>query len=125
MNGHSHNASHPLFGGAIKASIPTHFLDARFSPYISKLTASNFRDVPDNQEVFVSNLSETSLIFDILEHVNTPDPSAAEYHFDALATDNEVDDDDDTDDSRIFSLQNLPSSHHPHLPYPPTTFLKC
>jgi hypothetical protein len=77
---------------------------------------SNFRSIPDNQEVFVSNLNELSLIFDILERVDAPDSAAAEYHFDALATDNEVDEDDD-DDSRVFSTRSLPSSEHPKLTY--------
>jgi hypothetical protein len=79
----------------------------------------NFREVPDNQEVFVSNLDETSLIFDILEQVDAPDSSAAEFHFDALAADNEVDEDDD-DDSRVFSTRSLPMTEHPHLPEVPT-----
>jgi len=71
--------------------------------------------VPDNQEVFVSNLDETSIIFDILERVDAPDSAAAEFHFDALAADNEVDEGDD-DDSRVFSTRSLTSSEHPKLP---------
>jgi hypothetical protein len=114
MTANGHNTTRPLFGGAIKASIPPHFLDARFPPFLLQLTGSNFRDVPDNQEVFVSNLSETSLIFDILERVDVPDNAAAEFHFDALAVDNEVDD-DDIDDSHIFAINNLPLTAHPHL----------
>jgi len=66
----------------------------------------------------VSNLDETSVIFDILERVDAPDSSAAEFHFDALAADNEVDDDDD-DNSRVFSTRRLPSSEHENLPYFP------
>jgi hypothetical protein len=74
------------------------------------------RDVPDNQEVFVSNLDETSILFDVLEKVDAPDSAAAEFHFDALAVDNEVDEDDD-DDSRVFSTRSLPTSQHEKLPY--------
>jgi len=77
--------------------------------------ASNFREVPDNQEVFVSNLDETSIIFDVLERVDAADAAAAEFHFDALAADNEVDEGDD-DDSRVFSTRFIPSSEHPKLP---------
>jgi Ran-interacting Mog1 protein len=82
---------------------------------------SNFRSVPDNQEVFVSNLSELSLIVDILERVDAPDSEAAEFHFDALAADNEVDEDDD-DDSRVFSTRSLPPSEHEKLPYLPPPY---
>jgi hypothetical protein len=55
-------------------------------------------------------------MFDILERVDTPDSEAAEFHFDALAVDNEVDEDDD-DDSRVFSSRFLSSSEHEQLPY--------
>ncbi len=77
---------------------------------------SNFRSIPDNQEVFVSNLDETSIIFDVLERVDAPDSEAAEFHFDALAVDNEVDEEEE-DDSRVFSARSLPSSEHEKLPY--------
>ena len=72
--------------------------------------------MPDHQEVFVSNLDDTSIIFDVLEKVDAPDNEAAEFHFDALAVDNEVEDDDD-DDSMVFSTRPLPSSEHGKLPY--------
>jgi len=107
MNGHS-SAPKSLFGGAIKTVFPDHFLNA-----------SNFRSVPDNQEVFVSNLDDTSIIFDVLEQVPASDTSAAEFHFDALAVDNEVDEDDDDDDSRVFSTRSLASSEHSKLPSVP------
>jgi hypothetical protein len=115
MNGH--DSSYPLFGGSIKTDIPPNFLDARYPPFPHEANLdSNFRSIPDNQEVFVSNLDETSIIFDILERVDAPDSEAAEFHFDALAVDNEVDDDDDDDDSRVFSTRSLPSSEHEKLP---------
>jgi Ran-interacting Mog1 protein len=57
------------------------------------------------------------LIFDILERVDAPDSAAAEFHFDALAADNEVDDDDD-DDSRVFSTRLVPTAEHPRLDVP-------
>src|SRR5277367_2379371 len=84
-----------------------------------KLTLRNFRSVPDNQEVFVSNLDDTSIIFDVLEQVPASDASAAEFHFDALAVDNEVDEDDEDDDSRVFSTRSLASSEHSKLPSVP------
>ena len=117
MNGHSSAKS--LFGGAIKTVFPDHFLDASYFPSLCKwLMPRNFRSVPDNQEVFVSNLDDTSIIFDILEQVPASDASAAEFHFDALAVDNEVDEDDDGD-SRVFSTRALPSSEHSKLPSVP------
>jgi hypothetical protein len=61
-------------------------------------------------------VNETSIIFDVLERIDAPDSAAAELHFDALAMENEVDEDED-DDSRIFSTSSLPSSEHRKLPY--------
>jgi hypothetical protein len=63
----------------------------------------------------VSNLDETSIIFDVLERVESSDIEAAEYHFDALAVDNEVDEDDD-DESRVFTTRLIPPSER-KLPY--------
>lgn len=53
-----------LFGGAITASLPENFEDA-----------SKFRQIPDNQEVFVDKDSDVSVIVEILE---TPDNSDIE-----------------------------------------------
>src|SRR5271169_1775216 len=97
-----------------KLSFLTTSLTHRNLPHSVKLTLRNFRSVPDNQEVFVSNLDDTSIIFDVLEQVPAPDPLTAEFHFDALAVDNEVDE-DDNDDSRIFSTRGLPASEHSKL----------
>lgn len=75
-----------LFGGAITTVIPESFVDA-----------SNFREVPDNQEVFVSmsdDDGDVSIIVDILERVELEgavsegdeDMKAMEVHFsDVLA----------------------------------------
>jgi len=51
---------------------------------------------------------------DVLEYVRVPDDDAAEFHFDALAADNEVDVDDD-EESRVFSNRSLPAAEHPKL----------
>jgi len=70
-----------LFGGAITVSLPSQMVDA-----------SEFRDIPDNQEVFVDNDSDVSWIIEILQRVDTPSFSdAITTHFDALASDNEAD----------------------------------
>lgn len=45
-----------LFGGAMEILVPNGFLDV-----------SEIRQVPDNQEVFVSNYSDASLIVELLE----------------------------------------------------------
>jgi len=55
-----------LFGGAITASIPSSFIDA-----------SNLRQVPDNQEVFVDGDGLASVTFDILEKLETSDVEKA------------------------------------------------
>ena len=49
-----------LYGGAITCQIPERFLDC-----------SEFRQVPDHQEVFIDkNQSDQSIIFEILEQQN-------------------------------------------------------
>ncbi|EIN03631.1 Mog1p/PsbP-like protein [Punctularia strigosozonata HHB-11173 SS5] len=67
-----------LFGGAITAVIPTRLIDA-----------SDLRQVPDTQEVFLCPDSDVSIIFEILERVQPDDPQdAAKFHFDSVAHDN-------------------------------------
>ena len=63
-------ASRDLYGGAITVSLPTTYIDA-----------SDIRQVPDHQEVFLSNKTLTSLIFEINEYVKLPDPAALHFHF--------------------------------------------
>ncbi|KAI8083298.1 uncharacterized protein B0P05DRAFT_50119 [Gilbertella persicaria] len=69
----------PLFGGAIVAPLPGSFLDA-----------SQFRQVPDNQEVFVDTNTQQSLIFELLEQVESKQHDAIKFHFQQLADDNEA-----------------------------------
>jgi hypothetical protein len=59
-----------LYGGAITTEIPTTMIDA-----------SDIRQIPDHQEVFLSNTTLTSLIFEINQLVKQPDPSALYFHF--------------------------------------------
>ena len=68
---------HPLFGGAINTSIPSHFIDA-----------SEIRQVPDNQEVWLDPDDETSLIVELLEPIDAED--GIDAHFEVLAQDNEA-----------------------------------
>ncbi|KAK0564310.1 hypothetical protein OC861_004359 [Tilletia horrida] len=72
----------PLFGGAITADIPASWKDV-----------SDFRHVPDTQEVWVSPDTsaegEISFILEVLEHVEPERPEdAIKFHFEALAEDN-------------------------------------
>ncbi|KAI0747915.1 Mog1p/PsbP-like protein [Daedaleopsis nitida] len=74
------SAAKELFGGAITVSLPTDLIDA-----------SDFRQVPDTQEVFVSSTSDISLIVEVLQSVDATDlRQAAGLHFDALAHDNDA-----------------------------------
>jgi len=67
-----------LFGGAITALLPANLIDA-----------SNLREVPDNQEVFLYPSSSISIVIEILERVSAnSDKDAAKFHFDSLAHDN-------------------------------------
>ncbi|KAI9018680.1 hypothetical protein CLU79DRAFT_759850 [Phycomyces nitens] len=68
-----------LFGGAIVAPIKNSFMDA-----------SHFRQVPDNQEVFVDTNTQQSLIIELLEQVSADGEESAKFHFGQLASDNDA-----------------------------------
>ncbi|KAL7069416.1 putative nuclear import protein mog1 [Cryptosporidium serpentis] len=68
----------PLYGDSIRVEIPKNFID------ISKI-----RDVPDHQEVFVDDLSESSIIFEILQQIDLKSDKIGEYYFKDLADCNE------------------------------------
>ncbi|KAI8994685.1 ran guanine nucleotide release factor-like protein [Pilobolus umbonatus] len=68
-----------LFGGAITAPVSSTFIDA-----------SNLRQIPDNQEVFIDMNTQQSLIFELLEQVEANQQSCAKYHFEQLAADNDA-----------------------------------
>ncbi|KAI0315520.1 Mog1p/PsbP-like protein [Amylostereum chailletii] len=69
-----------FFGGAITALLPSTLIDA-----------SELRQVPDTQEVFLSPTSDISIILEILESVEPRDFSdVAKFHFDSLAHDNDA-----------------------------------
>ncbi|CAH8478558.1 unnamed protein product [Schistosoma turkestanicum] len=87
--------SHPLFDGAFQCLLPTNVIDA-----------SDLRQIPDNQEVFVHPSTSQSITIDILEYVDANNhEDAARIHFDEISESNEA-----TDPSissiRIVSLQN-------------------
>ncbi|KAI9670088.1 MAG: hypothetical protein M1829_004816 [Trizodia sp. TS-e1964] len=64
-----------LFGGAIKADLPTGYLDV-----------SDIRQVPDNQEIYLDRSGSTNIIFDITERVETTadDQAALVYHLEDI-----------------------------------------
>ncbi|KAI7897504.1 uncharacterized protein BX663DRAFT_528061 [Cokeromyces recurvatus] len=69
----------PLFGGAIEVAVQDSFIDA-----------SQFRQIPDNQEVFVDMATQQSLIFELLEQVEATNEEIAKFHFQQLADDNDA-----------------------------------
>jgi len=83
-----------LYGGAINVNLPTEYLDARYVPLthlnpvhillaviihlrrykdvdemMALISRSDLRQIPDNQEVFLSPKSETSVVIEILAMV--------------------------------------------------------
>eukprot|EP00037_Helgoeca_nana_P000073 m.20034 g.20034 ORF g.20034 m.20034 type:complete len:207 (-) comp10103_c1_seq1:9-629(-) len=69
-----------LFGGAVTVQIQRRFVDV-----------SQFRQVPDNQEVFADALTDQSVIVEVLElEAGQPDDTAAEFHFGSIAHDNDA-----------------------------------
>lgn len=64
-------APRELFGGAIITNLPKDFIDA-----------SDLRQIPDHQEVFLSPRTLTSVIFEINEYVaKANDADAVHFHF--------------------------------------------
>ena len=70
-----------LFGGAIEASLPTGFLDA-----------SDFRQIPDNQEVFTADgATDVSIVFEIVElQAEVPNSIAGRYFWRDFVQSNEA-----------------------------------
>ncbi|ORX64287.1 Mog1p PsbP-like protein, partial [Linderina pennispora] len=68
-----------LYGGAMTMQVPSGMVDI-----------SEFRQVPDNQEVFCDTSTDRSLIIEILEAVPQPGMQAIEYHFAQLANANDA-----------------------------------
>lgn len=51
---------------------------------------SQFRQIPDHQEVLVNVNDERSLMIEILEFASVEDTDVAKFHFDVLAKDNDA-----------------------------------
>ena len=69
----------PLYGGAMLTELPKSYADA-----------SNFREVPDHQEVWVDTSSDRSVIIEVLEQKEVPDTEAMEFFLNDLASFNEA-----------------------------------
>lgn len=90
-------ATHELYGGAMTVSLPTTYIDA-----------SDIRQIPDHQEVFLSNKTLTSLIFEINEYVKQPDPAALYFHFtDVIAPPDRLAKELDAPSKPAFSSKSL------------------
>nr|CAH8841362.1 unnamed protein product [Trichobilharzia regenti] len=94
--------SHPLFGGAFQCLLPTNVIDA-----------SDLRQIPDNQEVFVHPSTSQSITIDIMEYVSDSNhEDAARTHFDAIGASNEA------TDSNISSITTVNLSNpDPYCPF--------
>ncbi|CAH8498875.1 unnamed protein product [Heterobilharzia americana] len=80
-----------LFDSAFRCLLPTNVIDA-----------SNLRQIPDNQEVFLHPSTSQSIIIEIMDHVEASDhEDAARVHFDAIGESNEA------TDSNIFSVRTV------------------
>ncbi|KZT65435.1 Mog1p/PsbP-like protein [Daedalea quercina L-15889] len=76
----STTATRDLFGGAITATLPAELVDA-----------SDLRQVPDTQEVFLYPDSDISIIFEILQCVDATEAvDIAKLHFGSIAHDNDA-----------------------------------
>ncbi|KAF7304712.1 hypothetical protein MKEN_01185300 [Mycena kentingensis (nom. inval.)] len=89
-----------LFGGAITVVAPTDLLDA-----------SDIRQIPDNQEVFLYPDSSVSIIVEVLQRVDAVDPDAAvRFHFDSLAHDNSA------ESARVEAVEVVPNARGDNTP---------
>lgn len=71
-------ADRQLFGGALTAVLPKWAGDV-----------SEFREIPDHQEVFIHPSTDQSVVIEILEYQQIQDQNAACYHFQDIAESND------------------------------------
>jgi len=83
-----------LFGGALSCILPNNAKDM-----------STVRDIPDNQEVFAHELTDQSLMVDILEYqTHVTAEQAARYHYFDIASFNDAD-----EDSEVSVIESISS----------------
>ncbi|KAF6263329.1 hypothetical protein COO60DRAFT_455417 [Scenedesmus sp. NREL 46B-D3] len=87
-----------LYGGAIAAQFPNRFVDV-----------SDFRPVPDHQEVWADGASDQSIVVEIAEHSDVPDSNVGRFMFDDLAVANEA------SSSSIADIKQLGTAEVPHI----------
>jgi Ran-interacting Mog1 protein len=69
-----------LFGGSIVCNFPQTYMDV-----------SHVREIPDNEEVFYEDATDSCLVVDLLEYAQeVSDDHVAEYQFQDIAEGNEV-----------------------------------
>lgn len=90
----------PLFGGAIHIALPTRFDDT-----------SQFREVPDHQEVFSDPDTDQSVIVEIVEFdPSIPDVEIGKFHLDEIAHVS------DAAASQFIGVTALTNEQMPNLP---------
>ncbi|CAD5124928.1 DgyrCDS13172 [Dimorphilus gyrociliatus] len=87
----------PLFGGYMSTILPQNLTDA-----------SNIRQIPDNQEVFLSQ-NDQSFIIELMEYVDKSDEDAIRTHFEDLS---EANDANNPENSKINSIEKIENSKH-------------
>ncbi|KAI8939538.1 hypothetical protein NX059_003307 [Plenodomus lindquistii] len=97
----------PLYGGAITVDLPSNFADA-----------SQIRQIPDHQEVYLDADGYSSIVVEILEYVDKgSDEAALQYHFGDLV--------EDTGDATTVLEQSVASVKAlPTTPIQTLTFLQ-
>ncbi|KAI8919319.1 hypothetical protein PhCBS80983_g02128 [Powellomyces hirtus] len=87
-----------LYGGAMSMSIPQSFADV-----------SMLREVPSNQEVFADQLSDQSIMIELLELASdATTENAGKYHYAQLAQDNEAVTSDILSEEQLDTSNALP-----------------
>jgi len=97
VGGENGLSSRSLFGGAFTCSLPTNALDT-----------SQFREVPDNQEVFCHEKTDQSIMFDILEYQpQVQGEQAIKYHYADIADFNDAMEDAEVSSVEVISKDVL------------------
>eukprot|EP01004_Peranema_trichophorum_P009219 NODE_7966_length_725_cov_25.621262_g7350_i0.p1 GENE.NODE_7966_length_725_cov_25.621262_g7350_i0~~NODE_7966_length_725_cov_25.621262_g7350_i0.p1 ORF type:complete len:211 (+),score=33.10 NODE_7966_length_725_cov_25.621262_g7350_i0:66-635(+) len=97
-----------LFGGAIVCNIPDGFIDC-----------SQFRQIPDHQEVYHDDSTDVSIIIELLDiSEGVTDENLGMHHYRVLASDNSA-------QFEVRRAETLGSSALPHLPHDSYRQLVC
>ncbi|EGC38065.1 hypothetical protein DICPUDRAFT_29264 [Dictyostelium purpureum] len=98
----------PLYGGAIEISIPERFRDI-----------TQFRQVPDHQEVFVDEKSDQSFIVELNEKQSVVDDQAILFHYENLTEELEL----PKEKSVVLNQRKLTNDELPNFPNNPKYIL--